>query len=187
MGNLIKLQIIIKNRNGDDFLNIFSLNIRSLPKHGGELLNFLGSLKTDFHVIILTEIGSRNLTVVEKCFQTILFFIKFPKKIIGGVGIYVHSSLSNIGLLDETDIVLDCDCVKCEVESLCVEFMFNGAMYTVGGIYRHPNGNVSHFVSALECALHTIDTNRTTILAGDINIDIIKFSNEDVVSYVCLH
>ena len=57
-------------------------------------------------------------------------------------------------------------------------------MYTVGGIYRHPNGNVSHFVSALECVLHKIDTNRTTVLAGDINIDIIKFSNEDVVSYV---
>ena len=36
----------VKNRNGDDFLNIFSLNIRSLPKNGGELLNFLGSLKT---------------------------------------------------------------------------------------------------------------------------------------------
>ena len=57
-------------------------------------------------------------------------------------------------------------------------------MYTVGGIYRHPNGNVSHFVSTLECVLHKIDTNRTTVLAGDINIDIIKFSNEDVVSYV---
>ena len=71
-----------------------------------------------------------------------------------------------------------------EVESLFVEFMFNGAMYTVGGIYRHPNGNVSHFVSALECVLHKIYANRTTILAGDINIDIIKFSNEDVVSYV---
>ena len=104
------------------------------------MLNFLRSLKTDFHVIILTEIGSRNLTVVEN---------------------------------DETDIVLDCDCVKCELESLFVEFMFNVAMYTVGGIYRHRNVNVSHFVSALECVLHKIDTNRTTILAGDINIDIV--------------
>ena len=114
------------------------------------------------------------------------FFHKIPpKNNLGGVvGIYVHSPLSNIGPLDETDIVLYCDCVKCEVESLFVEFMFNGAMYTVGGIYRHPNGYVSHFVSALECVLHKIDTNRTTILAGDINIDIMKFSNVDVVSYV---
>ena len=62
--------------------------------------------------------------------------------------------------------------------------MFNGAMYTIGGIYRHPNGNVSHFVSALECVLHKINTNRITLLAGDINIDIIKFSNEEVMSYM---
>ena len=57
-------------------------------------------------------------------------------------------------------------------------------MYTIGGIYRHPNGNVSHFVSGLECVLHKINTNRTTILAGDINIDIIKFSNKEVMSYM---
>ena len=74
--------------------------------------------------------------------------------------------------------------MKWEVESLFVEFMFNGAMYTVGGIYRHPNGNVSHFVSALKCVLQKIDKSRTSILAGDIHINIIKFSNEDVVSYV---
>ena len=97
-------EFIIKNRNGDDFLNICSLNIRSVHKHGGELLNFLGSLKTDFHVIILTVIGSRNLTVVENMLPNYTFFHKIP-------------SLSNIGILDETDIVLDCDCVKCEVWS----------------------------------------------------------------------
>ena len=76
--------------------------------------------------------------------------------------------------------------MKCEVESLFVEFMFNGAMYTVGGIYRHPNGNVSHFVAALGCALYKINTNRTTVLAGDMNIDIIKFSNEDVMFYMSI-
>ena len=86
-----------------------------------------------------------------------------------------------MGLLDEINIVLECNCMKCEVERLFVEFMFIGAMYTVGGIYRHPNGNVSHFVAALEYILHEINTNRTTVLAGDMNINIINFSNEDVV------
>ena len=57
--------------------------------------------------------------------------------------------------------------------NLFVEFIVNGAMYTVGGIYRHPNRNVSHFVAALECVLHKINTNRTTVLAGDMNIDIV--------------
>ena len=172
---------IIKNCNGDSFLNVFSLNIRSLLKNGGELLNFLGNLKTEIRIIILTKIGSQNLTVVEKLFLNYTFFHKIPyKNNWGGVGIYVHNSLSKVGLLDEINIVLECDCTKCEVKSLFVEFMFNGAMYTVGGIYRHPNGNVSHFVWALECVLHKINETRTTILAGDMDIDIIKFSNEDV-------
>ena len=47
-------------------------------------------------------------------------------------------------------------------------------MYSIGGIYRHPNGNVSHFVSALELLLNDLDNGRTTIIAGDMNIDIIK-------------
>ena len=164
---------------------MFSLNIRSLPKNGGELLSFLGNLQTDFHVIILTEIGAWNLTVKKKRFPNYTCFHKIPhNNNWGGVGIYVHNSLANMGLLDEITIVLECDCTKCEVASLFVEFMFNGAMYTIGGIYRHPNDNVSHFVSGLECVLHKINTNRTTILAGDINIDIIKFSNEEVMSYM---
>ena len=79
------------------------------------------------------------------------------------MGIYVNNSLANVGLIDEINIVHECDCKKCEVESLFVEFMFNGTMYTIGGIYRHPTGNVSHFVSAPEIVLHKINTNRITV------------------------
>ena len=57
-------------------------------------------------------------------------------------------------------------------------------MYSIGGIYRHPNGNVSHFVSALELLLNDLDNGRTTIIAGDMNIHIIKFTNIDVISYM---
>ena len=86
-------EFIIKNWNGDDFLNVFSLNIRSLPKNGGELMSFLGTLKTEFHVIILTEIGSRNLTVVEKYFQITHFFIKFHTGIIGEAWEYIYTTI----------------------------------------------------------------------------------------------
>ena len=33
-------EFTLQNRNGDDFLNIFSMNIRSLPKHGDEWVCF---------------------------------------------------------------------------------------------------------------------------------------------------
>ena len=62
--------------------------------------------------------------------------------------------------------------------------MYKSAMCTVGGIYRNHNGNVSHFVAALECVLHKVNTKRTIVLAWDMNIDISKLSNDDVMSYM---
>ena len=57
-------------------------------------------------------------------------------------------------------------------------------MYTVGGIYPHPSGNVSHFVSPSETILTKLDDRKNVILAGDMNIDLIKYTNENVVSYM---
>ena len=92
-------EFIIKNRTGDNFLNVFSLNIRSLPKNGGVLLNFLGNLKTEFHVIIVTEIESRNLIFAEKILSNYTFFRNIPHRNNWGcAGIYVHNPLSNVGL-----------------------------------------------------------------------------------------
>ena len=178
-------EFIKKNRKSDECLNIFALNIRSLPKHGGELLYFLKDLNTKFDVIVLTEIGSKNISVVEKLLPDYNFHYVLPEKNkCGGVGIYTCNSLTNVIVKDDIKLAISCDCVKCEIESLFIEFCYRGITYIVGGIYRHPNGNVSHFISDLEAVLNQIDNDKTTVLAGDMNIDIIKFSNEDVVSYV---
>ena len=178
-------QFISTNRNGDEFLNIFTLNIRSLPKHGGELYVYIESLNTNFDVIILTEIGARNLSVVQKLLPNFTFFYSPPvDSNWGGVGIYLSKSLTNICTLDEVKIKRKCDCSKCQIESLFVEFKYNGMMYSIGGIYRHPNGNVSHFVSALKLLLNDLDNGRTTIIAGDLDIDIMKFTNIHVISYM---
>ena len=40
------------------------MNIRSLPKHAGELIVFLKLLQTNFDMIVLTEIGARNVSTV---------------------------------------------------------------------------------------------------------------------------
>ena len=77
---------------------------------------------------------------------------------------------------------MTCDCSK--FESLFIEFMYNGISYTSGGIYRHPSGNVSHFVSSLETTLTKLDDRKNAILAGDMNIDLIKYTNESVTSYM---
>ena len=81
------------------------------------------------------------------------------------------------------DLVLtkSCDYSKCEFESLFIEFVYNGILYTVGGIYRHPSGNVSHFVSSLETILTKLDDRKNV---GDMNIDLIEYTNENVMSYM---
>ena len=54
----------------------------------------------------------------------------------------------------------------------------------LGGIYRHPNGKVSHCVSALERLLNELNNGRTTIIAGDIDIDIVNVKNIDVIYFM---
>ena len=52
-------EFINKNRTGEEFLKVWSLNIRSLPKHGGELLHVLKSLKLNLKLSFLTELELR--------------------------------------------------------------------------------------------------------------------------------
>ena len=96
-------QFISKNRNGDEFLNIYTLN--SPLKHGGEPYVYIESLNTNFAVIILTEIGARNLSVVQKLLPNFKFFYLPPvDSNWDGVGIYLSKSLTNIFTLDEVKI-----------------------------------------------------------------------------------
>ena len=121
--------------------------------------------------------------MVQKLLSNFTFFYSPPvDSNWGGVGIYLSESLTNISILDEAKIKRKCDCSKCQIESFFVEFKYNGMIYSIGGIWKHPNGNVSHFVSDLELLLNELDNGGTTIIAGDVNIDIIKFTNIDVIS-----
>ena len=140
---------------------------------------FLKSLKTKFDAIVLTEIGSKNISVVEKLIPNYNFHYIFPaKNKCGGVGIYTSDSLLNVVVMEEIKLNKSCDFVKCEIESLFIEICYRDTTYTLGGIYRHPSGKVTHSISDLEIVLNQMNNNRTTVLAGDMNIDSIKFSNE---------
>ena len=64
--------------------------------------------------------------------------------------------------------------------------MYNGLSFTVGGTYRHPSGNATHFVSSLETILTKLDDRKNVILAGDMNTDLKKHTNENVISYMSI-
>ena len=78
----------------------------------------------------------------------------------GGVGIDTCKALTNVAVKDDIKKGKSFDCVICETESLFIECSYWGTAYTIGGIYRHPNGNVYHFITDLEMVLNQIDKDK---------------------------
>ena len=153
--------------------------MRSLPKHGGELLYLMSVLKTKFDIVVLTEIGTRNIELVKNLFENYEFhYVLAFNNLHGLVGIYFSKGIQNLEILD-ISVEKSCHCVKCEIESLFARFNYCGETYTLCEIHMHPNGNTMHFVEDLEGALDKLRLNTTSILTGDKNIDIIKIENDE--------
>ena len=166
------------NRNGNSCLNIYSLNISSLPKHAGELVCFISALETKFDIIILTEIGASNIPLYDNLFKDFVFRYVLPVgNPKGGVGIYFSTDIMSLKLKDDWILKKLCDCCLCEYESLVYNFEFLQHHFTLVCAYRHPSGKKDHFTNSLEKTLDKINNKNTVILAGDMNIDLIKFDN----------
>ena len=52
------------------------------------------------------------------------------------------------------------------------------------GIYRHTNAILDYFGNDVENALVKIASNTTTIIAGDINISLVKLENDNTINYL---
>ena len=102
----------------------------------------------------------------------------------GGVGMYIHHDITNVKELHTLKLTTSCNCSRCEVESLFMQLTHKGTTYVLGGIYRHPNGNTQHFTDDLEKLCTNLNKGITTILAGDINIDLIKFHEPNTLNYL---
>ena len=138
-----------------------------------------------FDIIILTEIGPRNTTTVQNIINEYNFYYVISESnFYGRVGIYVHNSIVDVCVMDELKIGKSCHCPSCENEIIFLKFTYCRKDFIVCGIYRHPNGNVKHFVSDLEVSLNKISDGISAIFAGDINIDIIKYNKEETVHYL---
>ena len=149
---------------------------------------YLDSLNCNFDLIFLTETGNAQPNEIEDIFQNYKFYIDTPligKGSKGGAGILVNiNSFGNIEEILEKDNIKHCNCTNCKVENKWLKLKSKNNSYIAGSIYRHPNGNTSHFIDSLEIQLNKIDKKSTCIIAGDINIDLIKQQNKNVNLYL---
>ena len=164
-------------------LKSFHLNIVSFNKNGTHLAFYLRCLSITFDIICLTEIRKSNAGIIEKEFPNHHIFIDNPKTAKGGVALLLRKNkFDNITELDP--IKLNCKCHKCQVENKWLSFKINKQECIVGGIYRHPGGDIGHFNSALNGTIKNIKENTLAITLGDININLMNEVNDNNSTYL---
>ena len=108
-------------RDAPSHLNIFCLNIRSLPRHAGEFVVFLKWPQINFDVIALTEIGARNMSTVEHLFDDNEFLYTLPKSnMYGKVRLYLSKAITNVNILNNTCIYIHHVIVQSVILNQCL-------------------------------------------------------------------
>ena len=176
--------VLMKNYQSDD-LKIFHLNIRSLNKHIFELKAYLTCLKSEFDIILLTEIAKTNTSFIQKVFPDYDIYLDPATTKNGGAGILVRNNKfdSIEELSDECQLKNICGCSVCLIESKFIKISVNKSSIIIGCIYRHPNGNVTHFNDSLLNVINNINKKDTFIVGGDINIDLLKLHSKTTENY----
>ena len=163
--------------------SLFHMNVRSLNKNSEELCQFLGSLSHNFDVLVLSEVWACNITLYSNLLPGYSFYYDLPlASDVGGVGLYVKSSLSHC-INDMYKIPSSSDC---PVENLWVEVTKGSNRYIIGGLYRHPGYKINNFIGKLDSSLAQISTrNLSCFIAGDVNIDLKRFCcHKDTKAYL---
>ena len=131
----------------------------------------------------MTEIRKTSVVIINKAFPNHHIFIDSPTSDKGGVAILLRKCIvDNITELDQFN--LSCNCSKCLIENKWLSFKINNKEFLVGGIYRHPSGDIEHFNSALNKSLKKIKDNTIAITLGDININLINDDHLNVSTYL---
>ena len=162
----------------DSSFSLFHCNIRSLSKHFDQLCNLLASINNPFSVIGISEtkLNSNSMSNVDlPCYN---FLRKDSPTQAGGVGLYIHNSLSYIPRSD-----IDISFGECE--NIWIEIVLPNQQKNIilGLVYRHPSSSADDFRDAFNNTLNDISkSNKQIIIFGDINIDLIKFETHQSIS-----
>ena len=119
---------------------------------------FLEALEIHFHVIVLSEIGARNIGTVEHLLSNYDFYYVLPQENnFWEVGIYVHNDYGR------SQYAGDLSMLQMQFWNLFIKFIYRRKGYILGGIYHHPNGSIQQFLTNLEDTLSKISNKHTAI------------------------
>ena len=162
-------------------MKAFHVNIGSFDPKSFELAVYLRSLKHSFQIIALTEIGQTSKEFIEFIFPEYEIYMVEAPSTRGGVALLVlKNTFKNIISLEYNDVYsFDnmCNCSNCLIESCFITLETSTNKFTIGCIYRHPNGEINHFNEQFRKIINSIDKTNITIIMGDVNIDLLQPNN----------
>ena len=161
------------------------INIRRMAKNKGQVLGFLSTLKEEFDIILLTEINNDAEHHINRNFLPRYdSFIDTPKhNRYGRNDVLIKQGYGSAIPREELKMTKSCTSENCAYGNTWIEIKTKNNEFIIGALYRHPNGNVEHFVHDMDKALSQVPKRLSCFLAGDMNIDLLKFENNLTFEY----
>ena len=180
-----KLNSEIRKKQSTMGLSVFHLNIRSLNHNHQKLILYMETLKIQFDIIVLSELWSYNISFYQHVMDGYAFVYDLPKATnIGGIGMFVKKDIEYTVKANYTQSMSLLP--NNFVENLWLEVKKGKDLFIVGGIYRHPNGDINDFSDTMDLIMSEIrKEKKTVIITGDFNVNLMNFDkNAAVQSYL---
>jgi len=155
-------------------INIIHLNIRSANKNLDEFIVNLRRIKINFKIIVLTETWLNSSSDWLDVPGYHAFHSIREGRAGGGVTILVSCDLS-AELLPALTLNVDCH------ESVAVNVSAGGQALAILGTYRPPCSSLQAFNESYFGILSSVGRNRTLVVLGDFNVDLICESPSSAV------
>ena len=153
----------LSRKHKTDCLKIFHYNVESFNTNGAKVAAYLKCFNFKYDIICLTEIRVYNPNIIHMEFPDYHVYLDCKSSEKGGVAILLKrnkfNSINEIDLNDNFNIKSHCTCKNCKTENRWLRIKINNLNVIVGGVYRHPKGNINHFNSALNNKISQISDN----------------------------
>ena len=178
----------LAKKHSTNSLKVFHHNIDSFGKNSTELVSNLECLNFAFDIICLSEVRETSREIIDEVFHEYHIFLDNPTSAKGGVALLLRKNkFNNITELEtSTGFNLKglCNCQQCKIENKWLRFNINNQSVILGGIYRHPKGDIQHFSDSLKKVISNINDDTLAIVLGDININLLVEEDVKTQSYL---
>lgn len=162
----------------DNTFSLIHFNSRSMYTNFNKIKDYLNKLNREFKLIAFSETWlkeGRGINFHLDGYE--LHYINRPNKIGGGVAFFVDRSLrcrlvENMLLVKED--LMECITVEIELEK--------SKNIVVACVYRAPGSSIDVFRDSLEELMKKLSENKTYMICGDVNIDLLSASKHTATS-----